>query len=157
MSHQWNICMQTTATASILHYPKVAGLKIWIKFEVRDDDDQLAHDFAAAIIVLSKMFQRLLHCTPAKSVQCQWTCDQSKHSTCDFTSAGVSNLGTVTGNISTTVAGTASAQVNASLATPITTLATVATLAGQVTTATAATGPKQVIHQILEKYWNTLL
>lgn len=63
----------------------------------------------------------------------------------------------VTGNICTTVAGTAGAQVNASLATPITTLATVATLAGQVTTATAATGPKQVIHQILEKYWNTLL
>ncbi|XP_005748048.1 host cell factor 1b isoform X1 [Pundamilia nyererei] len=57
---------------------------------------------------------------------------------------GVSNLGTVTGNICTTVAGTAGAQVNASLATPITTLATVATLAGQVTTATAATGPKQV-------------
>ncbi|XP_035769235.1 host cell factor 1b [Neolamprologus brichardi] len=57
---------------------------------------------------------------------------------------GVSSLGTITGNISTTVAGTAGAQVNASLATPITTLATIATLAGQVTTATAATGPKQV-------------
>lgn len=45
-------------------------------------------------------------------------------------SAGVSSLGTVT----------------ASLATPITTLATIGTLANQVTTATAAaaTGPKQV-------------
>uniref|UniRef100_I3IWM8 Host cell factor 1 n=2 Tax=Oreochromis niloticus TaxID=8128 RepID=I3IWM8_ORENI len=53
---------------------------------------------------------------------------------------GVSSLGTVTGNVST-AAGT---QVNASLATPITTLATIATLASQVTTATAAAGPKQV-------------
>uniref|UniRef100_A0AAZ1XW62 Host cell factor 1 n=1 Tax=Oreochromis aureus TaxID=47969 RepID=A0AAZ1XW62_OREAU len=57
---------------------------------------------------------------------------------------GVSSLGTVTGNVSTTVAGAAGTQVNASLATPITTLATIATLASQVTTATAAAGPKQV-------------
>ncbi|KAM9344017.1 host cell factor 1b isoform 2-T2 [Pholidichthys leucotaenia] len=58
---------------------------------------------------------------------------------------GVSSLGTVTGTISTTVAGGAVAAANASLATPITTLATIATLASQVTTATAASsGPKQV-------------
>ncbi|XP_029993907.1 host cell factor 1-like isoform X3 [Sphaeramia orbicularis] len=58
---------------------------------------------------------------------------------------GVSSLGTVTGSVSTTVAGGAVATANASLATPITTLATIATLASQVTTATAAaSGPKQV-------------
>ncbi|XP_061908620.1 host cell factor 1b [Entelurus aequoreus] len=57
---------------------------------------------------------------------------------------GVSSLGTITGSVSNTVAGAAS-NINASLATPITTLATIATLAGQVTTSTAATsGPKQV-------------
>ncbi|XP_042265246.1 host cell factor 1-like isoform X1 [Thunnus maccoyii] len=56
---------------------------------------------------------------------------------------GVSSLGTVTGSVSSPVAGGAGA--TASLATPITTLATIATLASQVTTATAATtGPKQV-------------
>lgn len=57
---------------------------------------------------------------------------------------GVSNLGTVTGTVSTTVAGGAVAQANASLATPITTLATITALASQVSTATATTGPKQV-------------
>lgn len=58
------------------------------------------------------------HCGPAASVcMCACVC------------AGVSTLGTVT----------------ASLAKPITTLATIATLAGQVTTTTAAaSGPKQV-------------
>ncbi|XP_071333616.1 host cell factor 1b isoform X2 [Trachinotus anak] len=56
---------------------------------------------------------------------------------------GVSTLGTVTGSVSTTVAGGGIAAANASLGTPITTLATIATLASQVTTATAA-GPKQV-------------
>ncbi|XP_028265421.1 host cell factor 1b isoform X2 [Parambassis ranga] len=58
---------------------------------------------------------------------------------------GVSSLGTVTGSISSTMAGGAVAATNASLATPVTTLATIATLASQVTMATAsATGPKQV-------------
>ncbi|XP_074501003.1 host cell factor 1b isoform X5 [Sebastes fasciatus] len=59
---------------------------------------------------------------------------------------GFSSLGTVAGSVSSTVAGgaVAAAAANASLATPITTLATIATLAGQVTTATAAAGPKQV-------------
>lgn len=57
---------------------------------------------------------------------------------------GVSSLGTVTGSVSTTVAGGAVAAVNASLTTPVTTLATIASLAGQVTTATAATD-KQVM------------
>ncbi len=62
--------------------------------------------------------------------------------------SGVSNLGTVTGSVSTTVAGGAVASANASLETPITTLATIATLASQVTTATAtAVGPKQVMRQ----------
>ncbi|KAM9351260.1 host cell factor 1b [Symphorus nematophorus] len=59
---------------------------------------------------------------------------------------GVSSLGTVTGSVSTTVAGGAVAAADASLTTPITTLATIATLASQVTTATvAAAGPKQVM------------
>lgn len=59
---------------------------------------------------------------------------------------GVSSLGTVTGSISTTMAGEAVAAANASVATPVTTLATTATLASQVTMATAsATGPKQVV------------
>ncbi|KAL7398491.1 hypothetical protein ABVT39_010742 [Epinephelus coioides] len=57
---------------------------------------------------------------------------------------GMSSQGTVTGSISTTVAGGAVSAANASLATPITTLATIATLASQVTTATAAAGHKQV-------------
>ncbi|XP_040909438.1 host cell factor 1b [Toxotes jaculatrix] len=58
---------------------------------------------------------------------------------------GVSSLGTVTGSVSTTVAGGAVAAASASLATPITTLATIVTLAGQVTKATSAVaGPKQV-------------
>ncbi|XP_056239811.1 host cell factor 1b isoform X1 [Seriola aureovittata] len=58
---------------------------------------------------------------------------------------GVSNLGTVTGSVSTTMAGGAVAAANASLATPITTLASIASLASQVTTATATlAGPKQV-------------
>ncbi|XP_070825570.1 host cell factor 1b isoform X2 [Chaetodon trifascialis] len=58
---------------------------------------------------------------------------------------GVSTLGTVTGSVSTSVAGGAVAAASASLTTPITTLATIATLASQVTTATtAAAGPKQV-------------
>ncbi|XP_041801023.1 host cell factor 1-like [Chelmon rostratus] len=58
---------------------------------------------------------------------------------------GMSSLGTVTGSVSTTVAGGAITAASASLATPITTLATIATLANQVTTATAAAaGPKQV-------------
>ncbi|XP_026187799.1 host cell factor 1b isoform X2 [Mastacembelus armatus] len=58
---------------------------------------------------------------------------------------GVSSLGTVTGSVSTSVAGGAIAAPSASLATPITSLATIATLASQVTTATAASeGPKQV-------------
>ncbi|XP_077368298.1 host cell factor 1b isoform X2 [Festucalex cinctus] len=58
---------------------------------------------------------------------------------------GVPSLGTVTGSASTTVAGSAT-NANASLVTPITTLATIAALTGQVTTATAAAaaGPKQV-------------
>ncbi|XP_069572656.1 host cell factor 1-like isoform X2 [Brachyistius frenatus] len=56
---------------------------------------------------------------------------------------GVSSLGTVTGTVSNMVAGGAGAAVNASLATPTTTLATIATLASPVTTVTAS-GPKQV-------------
>lgn len=52
---------------------------------------------------------------------------------------GMTSLGTV----SNTVTGGTIVGANASLNTPITTLATIATLAGQVTTATAA-GPKQV-------------
>ncbi|XP_076596932.1 host cell factor 1b isoform X4 [Chaetodon auriga] len=61
------------------------------------------------------------------------------------TTTGVSTLGTVTGSVSTSVAGGAVAAASASLPTPITTLATIATLASQVTTATtAAAGPKQV-------------
>nr|XP_057939973.1 host cell factor 1-like isoform X2 [Doryrhamphus excisus] len=56
----------------------------------------------------------------------------------------VPSLGTITGSVSTTVAGVAP-NINASLATPITTLATIATLASQVTSVTAAaSGPKQV-------------
>ncbi|XP_028309467.1 host cell factor 1-like [Gouania willdenowi] len=54
---------------------------------------------------------------------------------------GVSSL--VTGSVSTAVAGGEPAATNASLVTPITNLATIATLAGQVTTATSS-GPKQV-------------
>ncbi|XP_069383652.1 host cell factor 1b [Paralichthys olivaceus] len=58
---------------------------------------------------------------------------------------GVSSLGTVTGSVSSTLAGRATASANASLATPITTLTTIATLASQVTTATAAAAvPTQV-------------
>uniref|UniRef100_UPI0037E976E6 host cell factor 1b n=1 Tax=Semicossyphus pulcher TaxID=241346 RepID=UPI0037E976E6 len=58
---------------------------------------------------------------------------------------GVSSLGTVTGSVSTTSAGGAVSASKASLATPITSLATIATLARQITTATAtASGPKQV-------------
>ncbi|GLD69121.1 host cell factor 1-like isoform X1, partial [Lates japonicus] len=58
---------------------------------------------------------------------------------------GVSSLGTVTGSVSTTVAGGALTAASPSLPTPITTLATIASLASQVTTATAAAaGPKQV-------------
>ncbi|XP_026223503.1 host cell factor 1b isoform X2 [Anabas testudineus] len=58
------------------------------------------------------------------------------------TTTGVSSLGTVTGSVSTTVADGAIAAANASMATPITTLATIANLASQVTTANAR--PKQV-------------
>ncbi|XP_034027724.1 host cell factor 1-like isoform X2 [Thalassophryne amazonica] len=58
---------------------------------------------------------------------------------------GVSSLGTVTGSISTAVAGEANSATTASLATPITTLATIAMLSGQGNAATAAqAGPKQV-------------
>ncbi|XP_035501088.2 host cell factor 1b isoform X2 [Scophthalmus maximus] len=58
-------------------------------------------------------------------------------------STGVSSLGK--GSVFTTVAGGAVTAANASLATPITNLATIATLANQVTTATAtAAVPKQV-------------
>ncbi|XP_035016329.1 host cell factor 1b [Hippoglossus stenolepis] len=61
------------------------------------------------------------------------------------TTTGVSSLGTVTGSVSTTLAGGAIGSANASLATPITTLTTIATLASQVTTATAAAAiPTQV-------------
>ncbi|XP_040009179.1 host cell factor 1b isoform X3 [Xiphias gladius] len=57
---------------------------------------------------------------------------------------GVSSLGTVTGSV-TTFAGGAVTAAKASLATPNSTLATIATLASQVTTPTAAAaGPKQV-------------
>ncbi|XP_074537433.1 host cell factor 1b isoform X2 [Halichoeres trimaculatus] len=56
---------------------------------------------------------------------------------------GVSSLGTVTGSVSSSQAGGAVTVSNASLTTPITTLATIATLASKVTTATG-TGPKQV-------------
>ncbi|XP_053281564.1 host cell factor 1b isoform X2 [Pleuronectes platessa] len=57
---------------------------------------------------------------------------------------GVSTLGTVTGSVSTTLAGGAIGSANASLATPITTLTTIAALASQVTKATAAAVPTQV-------------
>ncbi|XP_077456910.1 host cell factor 1-like isoform X1 [Stigmatopora argus] len=58
---------------------------------------------------------------------------------------GVSSLGTISRSVSTAVAGLAT-NTSASLATPITTLATIAALTNQVTTATAAAGvgPKQV-------------
>ncbi|XP_056129897.1 host cell factor 1b [Lampris incognitus] len=59
-------------------------------------------------------------------------------------STGVSSLGTVTGSVSTTLAGGSVAIANTSLATPITTLATVSTLASQVTTAQATAAPTQV-------------
>lgn len=60
-------------------------------------------------------------------------------------SAGVSSLGTVTGSVSTTVAGGAVAAASAPLGAPVTTLVTMALQASQVTTATAAVaGPKQV-------------
>ncbi|XP_051914648.1 host cell factor 1b [Hippocampus zosterae] len=59
------------------------------------------------------------------------------------TTTGVSSLGSIMGSVSTAVAGWAT-NTNASLATPITTLATIAALTSQVTTVTAAPGPKQV-------------
>jgi len=58
-------------------------------------------------------------------------------------SVDVSSQGTVTGSVSTAVGGGAAAVASASLGTPITTLATIATLASQVAPATA-TGPRQV-------------
>ncbi|KAL6464628.1 hypothetical protein MHYP_G00269450 [Metynnis hypsauchen] len=71
---------------------------------------------------------------------------------------GVTSLGTVTGTVSTSLAGGSVASANASLVTPITTLATVASLSSQIlspagsasaarnnlTTATAAMQPTQV-------------
>ncbi|XP_062248187.1 host cell factor 1b isoform X2 [Platichthys flesus] len=57
---------------------------------------------------------------------------------------GVSTLGTVTGSVSTTLAGGAIGSANASLATPINTLTTIAALASQVTKATTAAVPTQV-------------
>ncbi|XP_056665908.1 host cell factor 1-like isoform X3 [Monodelphis domestica] len=52
---------------------------------------------------------------------------------------GVTTLGTVTGTVSTSLAGTSGHNVSASLATPITTLGTIATLSSQVINPTAIT------------------
>ncbi|XP_056129049.1 host cell factor 1a [Lampris incognitus] len=52
---------------------------------------------------------------------------------------GVTTLGTVTGTVSTSLAGGSVASANASLATPITTLGTIATLSSQVINPTAIT------------------
>lgn len=50
---------------------------------------------------------------------------------------GVTTLGNVTGTVSTSLAGGSIASANATLATPITTLGTIATLSSQVINATA--------------------
>ncbi|KAG7275999.1 hypothetical protein CRUP_028556 [Coryphaenoides rupestris] len=55
------------------------------------------------------------------------------------TTAGVTNLGTVTRTVSTSLAGGSVATANASLATPITTLGTIATLSSQVINPTSIT------------------
>uniref|UniRef100_A0A667XN56 Host cell factor 1 n=1 Tax=Myripristis murdjan TaxID=586833 RepID=A0A667XN56_9TELE len=52
---------------------------------------------------------------------------------------GVTTLGTVTGTVSTSLAGGSVASANASLATPVTTLGTIATLSSQVISPTAIT------------------
>lgn len=52
---------------------------------------------------------------------------------------GVTTLGTVTGTVSTSLAGGSVASANASLATPITTLGTIATLSSQVINPAAIT------------------
>ncbi|XP_029911015.1 host cell factor 1b isoform X1 [Myripristis murdjan] len=57
---------------------------------------------------------------------------------------GVSSLASVTGSVSTSVAGGGVATANASLVTPVTTLATIGTLASHVTTAAATAAPTQV-------------
>lgn len=52
---------------------------------------------------------------------------------------GVTTLGTVTGTVSTSLAGAGGHSTSASLATPITTLGTIATLSSQVINPTAIT------------------
>lgn len=56
-----------------------------------------------------------------------------------FLAVGVTTLGTVTGTASTSLAGGSVTAANATLATPITTLGTIATLSSQVITPTAIT------------------
>lgn len=56
-----------------------------------------------------------------------------------YVCVGVTTLGTVTGTISTSLAGANVATSNASLATPITTLGTIATLSNQVISPSAIT------------------
>lgn len=56
-----------------------------------------------------------------------------------FPASGVTTLGTVTGTVSTSLAGAGGHSTSASLATPITTLGTIATLSSQVINPTAIT------------------
>uniref|UniRef100_A0A4W4FG45 Host cell factor 1 n=1 Tax=Electrophorus electricus TaxID=8005 RepID=A0A4W4FG45_ELEEL len=60
---------------------------------------------------------------------------------------GVSTLGTVTGTVSTSLAGGSVVSANASLVTPITTLATVSTLSSQLLSASGITTPAVVSSQ----------
>ncbi|KAK1799661.1 hypothetical protein P4O66_006210, partial [Electrophorus voltai] len=62
-------------------------------------------------------------------------------------STGVSTLGTVTGTVSTSLAGGSVVSANASLVTPITTLATVSTLSSQLLSASGITTPAVVSSQ----------
>ncbi|XP_026117038.1 host cell factor 1-like isoform X3 [Carassius auratus] len=61
---------------------------------------------------------------------------------------GVTTLGTVTGTVSTSLAGGSLASANATLATPVTTLGTIATLSNQVITATAVSAAQSNLNTV---------
>uniref|UniRef100_A0A672P0K8 Host cell factor 1 n=1 Tax=Sinocyclocheilus grahami TaxID=75366 RepID=A0A672P0K8_SINGR len=61
---------------------------------------------------------------------------------------GVTTLGTVTGTVSTSLAGGSLASANATLATPITTLGTIATLSSQVINATAVSAAQSNLNTV---------
>uniref|UniRef100_A0A671PAG5 Host cell factor 1 n=1 Tax=Sinocyclocheilus anshuiensis TaxID=1608454 RepID=A0A671PAG5_9TELE len=70
---------------------------------------------------------------------------------------GVTTLGTVTGTVSTSLAGGSLASANATLATPITTLGTIATLSSQVINATAVSAAQSNLNTVTSTMQSLIL